>query len=89
MTADKYMCPNCQNEVSYGDKFCGKCGFQFGNWESVSSATQPEQKDSSSIQNMKSTPKETEKKSSVFGTLLKWGFRLVLAVVVILRKITS
>ena len=83
MSADKYMCPNCQNEVSYGDKFCGKCGFQFGNWESVSSATQPEQKDSSSIQNMKSTPQETEKKSSVFGTLLKWGFRLVLAVVVI------
>ena len=83
MAADKYMCPNCQNEVSYGDKFCGKCGFQFGNWESVSSATQPEQKDSSSIQNMKSTPQETEKKSSVFGTLLKWGFRLILAVVVI------
>ena len=83
MAADKYMCPNCQNEVSYGDKFCGKCGFQFGNWESVSSATQPEQKDSSSIQNRNSTPQETEKKSSVFGTLLKWGFRLVLAVVVI------
>ena len=49
MTADKYMCPNCQ----------------------------------SSIQNRNSTPKETEKKSSVFGTLLKWGFRLILAVVVI------
>jgi hypothetical protein len=83
MTADKYMCPNCQNEVSYGDKFCGKCGFQFGDWGSVSSATQPEQEDLSSIQNMSSTPRETEKKSSVFGTLLKWGFRLILAVVVI------
>ena len=83
MAADKYMCPNCQNEVSYGDKFCGKCGFQFGEWERVSSATQPEQEDSSSIQNMNSIPRETEKKSSVFGTLLKWGFRLILAVVVI------
>ena len=83
MSADKYMCPNCQNEVSYGDKFCGKCGYQFGDWGSVSSATQPEQGYSPAIQNMNSSLQEIEKGSSFFGTLLKWGFRLILAAVVI------
>ncbi len=83
MSADKYMCPNCQNEVNYGDKFCGKCGYQFGDWESVSSATQQEQNDSYSIQNLNSSSQEKENNSSIFGTLLKWGFRFILAVVVI------
>jgi hypothetical protein len=24
-----YYCPNCNNPVTYGDKFCGNCGFYF------------------------------------------------------------
>ena len=84
MSADnKYTCPNCHNEVSYGDKFCGKCGFQFGDWGRVSSVVQPEQEVATATQNMNSSPQEAEKGSSFFGTILKWGFRLILAAVVV------
>ena len=45
MSTDKYTCPNCQNEVRFGDKFCGKCGFRFGDWGGIQT-TGPENNNS-------------------------------------------
>ena len=88
MSADKYMCPNCQNEVSYGDKFCGKCGFRFGDWGSVSNQSQSEQPIASTTQYSNNVTSQTslqttKGKSSVIATLLKWGAGIVLAIIVI------
>lgn len=33
----KYICPKCNNAVSYGVKFCNQCGHEFGEWSNVES----------------------------------------------------
>lgn len=80
MSADKYTCPKCQNEVSYGDKFCGKCGFQFGDWGGVSTVAQTGT-NTASQQPITQTPPVESSGGSFFGKLVKWAIIIVLAIV--------
>ena len=76
MSADKYTCPKCQGEVNYGDKFCGKCGFRFGEWGGVSSANQTESNTVTPQTAMQSSTADNSG-GSFLGTIMKWAVILV------------
>src|SRR5699024_9729330 len=39
---DVMKCPNCNSEIFEGDKFCGECGYNLSNLDSVSAEVEPE-----------------------------------------------
>ena len=79
MSADnKYTCPNCHNEVSYGDKFCGKCGFRFGDWGGVSSANQSGNIAITQQPTTQTLPVESNG-GSFLGKLVKWVVIILIA----------
>ena len=78
MSTDKYMCPNCQNEVSFGDKFCGKCGYRFGDWGASSASSQAETV-LTAQQPVVQTPPAESSGGSFLAKIVKWAVVILVA----------
>ena len=80
MSIEKYICPKCKNEVNFGDKFCGKCGFQFGDWGQTNAEQALPEQNSHALQD---TEIENSGKSGIIGKILK----IVLGAIILLLAI--
>lgn len=78
MSTDKYICPNCQGEVNYGDKFCGKCGYRFGDWGASPASNQSENVITAQ-QPAEQTTSEESGGSSFLAKLIKWAVVILVA----------
>ena len=80
MSIEKYICPKCKNEVNFGDKFCGKCGFQFGDWGQTNAEQALPEQNPHALQD---TEIENSGKSGIIGKILK----IVLGAIILLLAI--
>ena len=78
MSTGKYICPNCQGEVNYGDKFCGKCGYRFGDWGASPASNQSENVITAQ-QPVEQTPAEESGGGSFLAKLIKWAVVILVA----------